>query len=160
LDQGSRLEHIQHVVARALDGVGATAEQEGKIHDIIAKTMSDLPPIPAERQAMREKLMEILRAPNIDRAAVERLRADQVAAFDERSKKIVGAVLDSADQLTANQRGKLADGLESMMDQHQRMDDRWGDPSRGRMDGGHGQGPVDGRHGPDEDGPNTGPDGR
>ncbi len=118
---GFNLERVQSVVARALDGVGATTAQEAKVHDIVASTLADFGQNAEARQAAGKQMLALLRAPVIDRSAVERLRADQIATFDERSKTVVAALLDAADQLTAAQRGKLADRVQAMMQRRHDM---------------------------------------
>ncbi len=123
---GPRLGRIQHVVREALDSVGATTAQEDKVHDIIAAAFSDMQQDRAQHVAMRKQVLDLLRAPTIDRDAVEKLRSEQVARFDARSKKMVGALLDAADQLTPEQRGKLADRLAWRMEHR--------DGREGRMD--------------------------
>src|SRR3982074_2966256 len=40
-DRGLRMAFLQHGVARALDSVGATSQQESAIHDIIAAKLPD-----------------------------------------------------------------------------------------------------------------------
>jgi periplasmic protein CpxP/Spy len=142
-NHGARLAIVQHVVARALDSVGATAAQEDKVHDIIAANFADIAPNPKEREAMRKQALDLLGAPTIDRAAVEKLRADAVANFDAKSKKLVSGVLDIADQLNPQQRAELAAHIEQMAQ-------RW-------PRGGHGGHSMDG--GPhDGDAPDGGPD--
>ena len=106
---GPRLEMVQRIVHGALDSVGATTVQEGKVHDIVSAAFSDIERNALQRDAMRKQVTDLLRAPTIDRAAAETLRAEQIARMDAGSKKIVGAVLDAADQLTPEQRTKLAD---------------------------------------------------
>ena len=59
-------------------------------------------------------MLDLLRAPTIDRSAVEKLRADHMANLDGKSKKVVGALVDAMDLLTPEQRGKLADRVEAM----------------------------------------------
>ncbi|HEY1943251.1 MAG TPA: periplasmic heavy metal sensor [Roseiarcus sp.] len=108
---GQRLAFIQRAVAHALDSVGASSEQEAKVHDIIASKFDDVAPKPGDHEALRKQALELLAAPTIDRAAVERLRLDAVAIFDAKSKAIVGGVLDVADQLTPQQRADLANQL-------------------------------------------------
>jgi len=109
--QGLPLAFAQRIVARTLDSVGASADQEAKIHDIIAARFEAIAPKPGDREAMRKRAIELLAAPTIDRAAVEKLRADAVADFDAKSKAVVGGLLEIADQLTPEQRSKLADQL-------------------------------------------------
>jgi protein CpxP len=147
---GPRLERIQRFVAGALDSVGATAAQEAKVHDIIAASFADIAPDPKERDAVHKQVLDLLRAPTVDRAAAEKLRVDEVARFDAKSKKIVSAVLDAADQLTPEQRGKLADHLEELAKRGP-----WGGAHDGRMDGERHH-PMDDSHGPDQ-GPDDSP---
>jgi Spy/CpxP family protein refolding chaperone len=138
---GPRLAIVQAVVTHALDSVGASAAQEARIHDIVAAKFADIAPDPKQHEAMRKQALDLLSAPTIDRAAVEKLRADAVANFDAKSKVIVGAVLDVADQLTPTQRSELAARIGEMA-------------QRGPM------GPWGGwRHGPMDDGPMGPPDG-
>lgn len=153
---GPHLERIQQHILHALDGVGATTAQETKIHDIVAAAFADMDHDQADMGTMRQQVAALLRAPTIDRAAVEKLRAEQVARFDAKSKAVVGAVLDSAEQLTPDQRMKLVERAEAMM-QHGPMGGRW---ERGRDGGwmdGHRPHPMDGDQGPDN-GPGRGPD--
>ena len=49
--------------------------------------------------------------PTIDRAALEKLRADQIATHEAVSKQLVQAVADAADLLTPEQRRKISDML-------------------------------------------------
>ena len=154
---GMRLAFAQHAVARALDSVGANAAQEAKIHDILAARFAELAPNPEERAAMRKQALDLLAAPTIDRAAAEKLRADAVAKFDAKSKVVLAGLLDAADQLTPEQRTKLAQRIEAM-------------PARGFAGGpwshwGHwgpggpgGPGPMGGPQGGPDDGPDAPPD--
>ncbi|MCW6509154.1 Spy/CpxP family protein refolding chaperone [Lichenifustis flavocetrariae] len=144
---GHRLEHIQRMVHGALDSVGATTVQEDKVHDIIATGFGSMTEDGPDRMAMRKQVLDLLRAPTIDRAAVEKLRAEQVAKFDAKSKTIVGMVLDSADQLTPDQRAALADRAEAMMARGMGPWHREGRDDGGNMEGGmHRHGPEDQDH--------------
>jgi periplasmic protein CpxP/Spy len=107
-NQGARLAFLQGAIVHALDSVGASSDQEAKIHDIVAAKFLELAPKPEDHEALRKQALALLAAPTIDRVAVERLRADAVAIFDAKSKAIVGGLLDVADQLTPEQRSRLA----------------------------------------------------
>jgi protein CpxP len=138
-----RLAFVQHMIGHALDGVGASAAQEAKIHDIVAAKFAELAPNPEEHAAMRRQALALLAAPTLDRAAAEKLRTDAVAKFDAKSKTIVAAVLDVADQLTPAQRTQLTAEIEVMAQRHAmggpwgRHWGHWGDgPSTGGPDGG------------------------
>ncbi len=106
---GPHLARIQHFVAAALDSVGATAAQEAKVHDIIAANLDSVRPDPQ----LREQALALLRAPAVDPAEAEKLRAQIVANFDAKSKAIEAAILQIAAELTPEQRGKLVDRFES-----------------------------------------------
>ncbi len=137
---GPRLAMVQAMVSRALDSVGASAEQEAKVHDIVAAKFADIAPDPKEHLAMRKQALDLLPAPTIDRAAVEKLRADDVAHFDAKSKVYVAGILDVADQLTPPQRAELAARIEEMAPRGPMGG--WGGPHRGPpMDGGPDNGP-------------------
>jgi Spy/CpxP family protein refolding chaperone len=112
--RGARLAFLQHAVAHALDSVGANAAQEAKVHDIIAAKFAEISPKPDDHEAMRKQALDLLTAPTIDRAAVEHLRTEVVAAFDAKSKAVVGGLLDVADQLTPQQRTQLGAELADM----------------------------------------------
>jgi Spy/CpxP family protein refolding chaperone len=112
--QGARLAIAQHVVARALDSVGASSAVEAKAHDIIATKFAEMTSDSDQRDAMRKRAMEIIGAPTIDRAAAETLRSEVVARFDAKSKLVVSGLLDIADLLTPEQRTQLAAEIEHM----------------------------------------------
>jgi Spy/CpxP family protein refolding chaperone len=57
---------------------------------------------------------ELLLAPSVDRAQIEALRAEQVRALDEASKRLVGAFGDAAELLTPEQRAALAEEMHKM----------------------------------------------
>jgi periplasmic protein CpxP/Spy len=141
---GPHLAMIQGFVQHTLDSVGATSEQEAKVHDIIAAKFTEIAPNPEEHQAMRKQALELLAAPTIDRAAVEKLRADVVAKFDAKSKAIVSGVLDIADQLTPAQRAALTTQLQEMAEH--------GPMGMGGMDGWRHHQMMDGQDGPHEGG--------
>ncbi len=112
--QGARMAMVQHVVAHALDSVGATSAQEAKAHDIVAAKFAEMGSDTDQADAMRKHALELLSAPTLDRGAVEALRAAIIARLDAKSKLITGGILDIADLLTPAQRAQLATQLESM----------------------------------------------
>ena len=124
--QGARLAFVQHMIGRALDSVGASAEQENKVHDIVVAKFAEIAPNPEEHAALRKHALELLAAPTIDRAEVEKVRAQAVAAFDAKSKAVVGGLIDIAEQLTPDQRTKLAAQIEAMPQRGPMMMGPWG----------------------------------
>jgi len=124
--QGARLAFVQHMIGRALDSVGASAEQENKVHDIVVAKFAEIAPNPEEHAALRKHALELLAAPTIDRAEVEKVRAQAVATFDAKSKAVVGGLIDIAEQLTPDQRAKLAAQIEAMPQRGPMMMGPWG----------------------------------
>lgn len=133
--QGMHLAMIQQGASHMLDAIGANAAQEAKIHDIIAAKFAEIAPDPKQHEAMRKQALDLLSAPTIDRDAVEKMRVQAVANFDAKSKQLVGAVLDIADQLTPSQRTELAAHLNEMA-QHGPMGPWGGWRHPPMMDGG------------------------
>lgn len=140
---GMRLAFIQGMLTHALDSVGASAAQEARIHDIVVAKFTEIAPDPKQHEAMRKQALGLLAAPTIDRAAVEKMRADAVAGFDAKSKLVVGAVLDVADQLTPAQRAQLAARIGEMAE-HGPMMGPWGGWRHPPMGDGPDRAPADG----------------
>ena len=65
-------------------------------------------------QSARQRGRELLTQPTVDRAAIEALRAEQMALADAASKRFAQALGDAAEVLTPEQRRKLDDALERM----------------------------------------------
>jgi Spy/CpxP family protein refolding chaperone len=91
--------------------IDATADQQDKLRAIVRSTVKDLLPVRDKMLAARATGRELLTRPTIDRAALESLRADQIATHEAVSKQLVQAVADAADVLTPEQRRKISDML-------------------------------------------------
>lgn len=98
-------------IERMLDGVDATADQQKKIWAIVDGTRGEMRPIMHDFRDTRGQLAELLSAPTIDRAAVEKLRGERIAALDQASRKVSDALVNAAETLTPEQRAKLAEQL-------------------------------------------------
>ena len=148
---GPRVGTIQHMVRGALDNVGATTAQEDKVHDIIAKASTDLDKDGDDKGGMKKQVLELMKAPTLDRAAFDKLRADKVAGIEAKSKTIEDALFEAASQLSPEQRTKLVANVQERMEHH-----GWGGwrhHGEGR-EGDHGRGlgdhdPHDGGGAPD-----------
>jgi Spy/CpxP family protein refolding chaperone len=107
---------------RALDAVGASAEQKARVHDIFKAARDDLRKQRDEGRALHGQMLALLSAPQIDAAAAEALRQQQQARHDAASKRMLQAVLDAQAVLTPDQRQKLA---ERMKARHDLMERHW-----------------------------------
>lgn len=88
--------------------IDATAEQQDKLRAIVRGAVKDLLPVREKVLAARTTARELLTQQTIDRAAIEKLRVDQIAIHDAASKRLVQAVADAAEVLTPEQRRKLS----------------------------------------------------
>lgn len=109
----------EHRFEKLMDEVDATDAQQDKIWAIVDRTRSELRPVGREFRDSRGKVAELLAAPTIDKAAVEALRAERIAAVDAASKKAVAALVEAAEVLTPEQRAELAKELK------ERHEGRW-----------------------------------
>ena len=103
-----RADRAARHVAIELD---ATPDQQAKLQAIVKSAVTDLAPMRDKVRTTHQRVRELLTAPNVDRAAIEKLRAEQVATMDTLSKRIAQAVGDAAEVLNPDQRRKLGDML-------------------------------------------------
>lgn len=105
-----RLERaIKHLAVEA----DASADQQAKLVAIARDAVKDLLPLRDKARANRGQAIELLTAPTVDRAAIERFRAEQLSLAETASKRIAQALADAADVLTADQRKTLLDRVSS-----------------------------------------------
>ncbi len=89
----------------------ASNEQQEKLRVIVRGMLKDVLPVRERALAARGQARELLTATTIDRTAIEKLRADQIALADSVSKRIAQAIGDAGEVLNPEQRRKLADRL-------------------------------------------------
>lgn len=93
----------------------ASEDQKVRVAAIAKAAMADLRPAHAQLRQAHVRAHELLKAPAIDRAALEQLRAEQMQRVDFISRRILAAVEDAADVLTPEQRAKFAEHLGARM---------------------------------------------
>jgi Spy/CpxP family protein refolding chaperone len=123
MDPAKMDQHVEHMIKRLASKVDASAEQKEKLTVIAKSAAKDLSPLREKAQSARKQGIALLSAANVDRAAIERLRAEQIQLADAGSKRLTQALADVAEVLTPAQRTKLAESL-----QHGR---RWGGRHQG-----------------------------
>ncbi len=106
--------------------IDATNEQQDKLKAILHETVKGVLPVREKMLAARATARELFTQPTVDRAALEKLRADQIATHDAVSKQVVQAVADAADALTPEQRRKIVDMLPPGGPGFDRGPPRWG----------------------------------
>ena len=89
--------------------IDATAEQKQKLTAIAESMANDMIPVHEKMRAAKGRVVELLKQPKTDRAALEALRAEHLALADDVSKRLAQGMADAADVLTPAQRAKLAE---------------------------------------------------
>ena len=107
-DPQSAAEWAQLMTRQMLRRIDATPEQQERIQAIVGIALKDMLPMREQGRMARQEGIQLLAAPTIDREALERLRAGQIALHEQASKHMTKAVLDIAETLTPAQRDKLA----------------------------------------------------
>ncbi len=111
------------MAARALDAVGASADQKARVHEIFKAAQAEVQPQREANRAVRQQMLALMAAPQVDAAAAEVLRQQQMTRHDAISRRMLQAMLDAQAVLTPEQRQKLAGLVKSrgeMMQRHQR----------------------------------------
>jgi Spy/CpxP family protein refolding chaperone len=101
-------EHLDRMLKHLYVEIDATEAQQQKLEPIIKQAAKELMPLREKVREARRQGMALLSAPSIDRAAIERLRVEQIAAADDASKRFVRALADVAEVLTPEQRKVVA----------------------------------------------------
>jgi len=106
-DPAAAKEHIATVSDFVLRSVSATDEQKQKTKQITDRLVDQVRPLVERHRALHEAMVAELAKPEIDRAAIEKLRQDGMALADEASRIALSGVEDIADVLTPEQRKEL-----------------------------------------------------
>jgi Spy/CpxP family protein refolding chaperone len=104
-------ERADHIVRHLAIEIDASPEQTTKLEAIVKSMVTDLAPMRGKMMAAHQQVRALLTGPNVDRAAIEKLRAEQIANVDAVTKRITQALADAADVLTPDQRRKIGDML-------------------------------------------------
>jgi Spy/CpxP family protein refolding chaperone len=100
-------ERIDRMVRHLAVEIDATNEQQDKLRNVAKAAVKEVLPTREKIVAARQQARSLLSAATIDRAAIEKLRAEQIALADSASKRIVQAITEAAEILTPDQRKKL-----------------------------------------------------
>jgi len=111
-------DHAEFFAAFALHRLDATPDQQQRVEKIIDGTVDSLFPIVEKHRSNRDQLHAILEAPTIDRAAIERLRVEEIGLADNLSRVVASALGDTAEVLTTEQRAELIQHLDRFRHHH------------------------------------------
>ena len=98
--------------------IDATADQQEKLRAIVRAAVRDLLPLRERVSMTRQRARELLTQSTIDRTAIERLRAEQVEAFDTASRRLAQALADTTEVLTPEQRRRVSEVMAAHWDSH------------------------------------------
>ena len=104
---------IERMVKHFAVEVDATPAQRDKIAGIAKAAARDLLPLRTKLQDARKQATALAGAPTVDRAAMEKLRSEQIALADTASKRVTQALADAGEVLTPEQRQKIAAHMKS-----------------------------------------------
>lgn len=104
---------VERMIKHFAVEVDATVAQRDKLTAIAKAAAKDLLPLRDKLQSGHQQALAIAGAPTVDRAAIEKLRGEQMALADTASKRMTQAMADAAEVLTPEQRQKLAQRVKS-----------------------------------------------
>jgi len=102
---------IEYRIEKALEDVDATDEQTAKVKAIFTQVRTELSPMAGGFRDTRDAFTALLESPTIDRAEIEKLRAERLGALDEASRRVASAIADVAEILTPEQRKQLVEEM-------------------------------------------------
>lgn len=105
---------------RMLESVNATPEQRTQVRQIAQAAAADLKAQREASRALRERQMQLFTQPTVDANAAEQLRQQMLAQHDQRSKRVMQAMLDVSRVLTPQQRQQLAQKMQQRREMMQR----------------------------------------
>ena len=105
-------QRVERMINRFASKVDASAEQKDKLAAIAKSAVADLAPLREKARAARKLGIELFAGANLDRAAIENLRAEQMQLADAGSKRLTQALADVAEVLTPEQRRQLAERMQ------------------------------------------------
>jgi periplasmic protein CpxP/Spy len=91
--------------------IDASADQQEKLRAIVRGAVKDLLPLREQMRADRQRAIDLLTGPSVDRGAIERFRAERLTIADTASKRVAQALADAADTMTPEQRRQIGERL-------------------------------------------------
>lgn len=109
LDPAQLDARIERMLKHLYVEIDATEAQKQRLAPIVKQAAQDLLPLRDKVRAARAQAVELLTGESIDRAAIERLRAEQLQLAEQGSQRLAQAIADTAEVLTPEQRKALAE---------------------------------------------------
>lgn len=109
------------MLERMLDDINATDAQRAQITKIQTAAREDVAKLHDQQGQLRQQTLQLLTAPTVDAAAVEKVRQQMLQQHDAASRRMVTAMVDSSKVLTPEQRATLATKFK---ERQERMEER------------------------------------
>lgn len=107
-DPAKRDARIESMAKRFASRVEATPAQRDKLTAIAKDAARDIAPVRDKLRDAHRRALALVQADNVDRAGMEKLRAEQMQLADTVSRRVTQALADAAEVLTPEQRQKIA----------------------------------------------------
>jgi protein CpxP len=107
MSQADMTAHINKVCQHLYVEVDATDAQKATLDPIFKQAAADLMPMFQQLRTGHAQVLNLLVAPTIDRVALDKASAAQVAVHDQIAQRITRLAEDSGSVLTQDQRQKL-----------------------------------------------------
>jgi periplasmic protein CpxP/Spy len=120
IDPARLEEHVGRALKHFYVEIDATEAQKQKLDPIVRQAARDLLPLRDTFHGGRQRALDLLTAPAVDRGALEGLRSDQLQAAEAASRRLTQAIADVAEVLTPEQRQKLAEHVRHRRGWHHR----------------------------------------
>lgn len=109
LDPAALDARIERMLKHLYVEIDATEAQKARLAPIVKQAANELLPGRDQMRAARKQAVDLLTGETIDRAAIERLRGEQLQLAEAGSKRLAAAITDAAEVLTPEQRKILAE---------------------------------------------------
>lgn len=106
--------HVDMFLQHVYTETSATDAQKAQIEPLVRQALADLLPMHEHAQDFHRQALQALSGDQVDRVALETLRAEHLQAADAASRRITQALADVADVLTPAQRKALAAHVATM----------------------------------------------
>jgi periplasmic protein CpxP/Spy len=104
-------QHLDRMLKHLYVEIDATEAQKQALAPIVKAAARDLLAMRDKHRSAHGQLATLLTQPTIDRAALESLRASQLALAEQASKRLAQALADVGDVLTPEQRKAIAEHI-------------------------------------------------
>jgi Spy/CpxP family protein refolding chaperone len=111
-DPAQAREHARFAAEWVLRSVNATEDQKAQVGSIVEGLADDLLELAPEHRENRQALLKALGEPQVDRAALEKIREAEIRVVERASTRLVEALGEVAGALTAEQRTALVEAVE------------------------------------------------